>query len=82
MTPQEYESSGLKDINCRFVFSDGSSVVGLVSNYFKEEPGDYYLVYPSDVIEFEYRRCIRDFDKMKTLCRQIDLGAVSSVEKY
>lgn len=82
MTAEEYLHSGFDNINCRFIFIDETEQIGVVSNFFPDEPENFYLIRPADLILFHANHRKHDYVKMKLHCKQIVLEKVCQIEKY
>lgn len=79
MTESEYIFSGCHNFNCEFTLKDGRKLPGLVLDLFPDtELGVYYYVPTNKLIEFKKYNESRDNDKMRTICRKIDLADIVS----
>lgn len=66
--------------HCRLHFHDGSSVSGVFSSYFDDEPERLYLVRSNDLLAFKPLMEAGDAKAMRPYCIPVDPALVKDVE--
>lgn len=80
MTNQDLTFHPAHNRHCRLHFRDGSSLSGVYTAFFRDEPEQIYLVRSLDLITYKPLMDAGDTDAMLRYCVKVDPVLVANVE--